>query len=200
LGKGRDCLKTGTEEKSPVKVRDVMKTPVVTIPENEPVKKTAKLMLEHNIGSVVVVDLLGKPVGIITGKDIASRIVAKSLSPLKVKNKDIMSHPVVTISPELGLDEAAVRMKKFGVDRLLVMERGKIVGIISSVEILNITPALLEAVTEIVRVSAATSRNEKVFLTGYCELCGQWSDVLVEVNGKFVCEECSAELGEGEST
>ncbi|RJX15411.1 CBS domain-containing protein [Candidatus Bathyarchaeota archaeon] len=186
-------------ERPMIKVRDVMKTPVITVFENENVLKTSKLMLEHNIGSVVVIDLLEKPIGIITGKDIASRVVAKSISPSKIKNREVMSHPVVIVSPNIGLDEAAKRMKKFGVDRLLVMEGGKIVGIITSAEILNITPALLEVALERLKTGSIPVKNEKISLTGYCEACGEWSDMLVEVNGKYLCEECVIELGEEET-
>ncbi|RLG91948.1 MAG: hypothetical protein DRO36_02900 [Candidatus Hecatellales archaeon] len=185
-------------ERPLIKVRDVMKSPVVTVFEGDTALKTAKLMLENNIGSVVVVDLNRKPIGIITGKDLAVRVIAKKVSPSKAKNRDIMSHPVVIVSPDISLAEAAKRMKKFGVDRLLVIEEGEIVGIITSAEILEITPTLLEVAAGKTR-TAMPVRGEETPLTGYCEVCGEWSDMLTEVSGKYVCEECRAELG-GEET
>jgi len=186
-------------ERPIVKVRDVMKSPVITVLESETALKTAKLMLENNIGSVVVIDLNNKPIGIITGKDLAVRVIAKRISPSKIKNRDVMSHPVVIISPDIGLDEATKRMRKFGVDRLLVMEEGKIVGIVTSAEILEITPTLLEVVAEKTRATPIPIKSEEIPLTGYCEMCGEWSDMLTEVSGKYVCEECKVELGGGET-
>lgn len=184
------------EEKSIVKVKDVMKSPVITVLDDETALKTAKLMLKNDIGSVVVVDFNNKPIGIITGKDLAVRVIAKRISPSRIKNRSIMSHPVVMVSPDIGLDEAAKRMKKFGVDRLLVMEKGKIVGIVTSAEILEITPTLLEVVAEKTRATPISVKTREIPLTGYCEICGEWSDVLTEASGKYICEECKVEFGE----
>lgn len=176
-----------------IKVSDVMKTPVVTIDENKPVSYAAKLMVEKNIGSVVVTDALNKPVGIITDGDIVRRVAAKNILPSKVKSKDVMSKPIATISPQATISEAIGRMRSLGVKRLVVMDKGEVVGIISSLEILNITPKILEVILEKVKLGILTPKGGNVPLTGYCESCGQWSEVLFETNGKFVCEECISE-------
>ncbi|MCX8175839.1 MAG: CBS domain-containing protein [Candidatus Bathyarchaeota archaeon] len=180
-------------KKPVIKVCDIMKAPVVTIDENESISCVAKLMVEKNVGSVVVVDVSKKPVGIITAADIVKRVVAKNVLPSKVKSKDVMSKPVVTIFPQATVNEAITRMRNFGVKRLVVMDKGEVVGIVSSLEILNIKPKLLEVSLEKIRLGVLPTRVEGAPLTGYCESCGQWSETLFESNGKLVCEECISE-------
>ncbi|MGP3667248.1 MAG: CBS domain-containing protein [Candidatus Bathyarchaeota archaeon] len=180
-------------EKTVVKVCDIMKAPVVTIGENVSISGVAKLMVEKNVGSVVVVDVVKKPVGIITAADIVKRVVAKNVLPSKVKSRDVMSKPVVTIPPQATVNEAVTRMRNFGVKRLVVMDKGEIVGMVSSLEILNIKPKLLEVTLEKARLGILPSRVEGAPLAGYCEVCGQWSEALSDSNGKLVCEECISE-------
>ncbi len=178
-----------------VKVRDVMSSPVITVKENATIEEAAKIISSHPIGALVVVDDSGKPTGIITERDIVMRVVAKNLLPSKVRVKEVMTTPLVTIEPSMDLREVARKMSRLGVRRLPVMEGGELVGIVSSRDIAAITPELIDILLERAKIEEEEVEEvEEEVLAGTCENCGRWSDGLVERDGKYICEECRAEL------
>jgi hypothetical protein len=89
-------------------------------------------------------------------------------------------------------------MSRLNVRRLGVMYKEKLVGIISSKDILGVMPELLETIQEKTMIESDNrveeSEKESGPLSGYCDRCGVWSDNLVQVNGEFLCEEDRAEL------
>ena len=175
-------------------VRDVMTSQVISVSEGENVERVAKLMDQHNIGSIIVTDEKGKPVGIITERDIVKRVVTKNLLSSKIHAKEIMSAPLITVSPREKISEAARKMSRLGVRRLVVVEEGNLIGIITSSDIVRITPELISVITERVTISERALVRERAPLAGYCDRCGQWSDLLKESNGEFLCDECRLEL------
>lgn len=180
-------------------VKDIMSSPVVTVNENASVDKAAQLMADGHIGCIIVTSN-GKPLGIITESDFVTRILAKNIQPSKLTAKEVMTSPLITVDPDETLSEAARRMNRLNIRRLGVIYKGNLVGIISSKDILAITPELLEIIQEKARIekeAAVEESSESAPLTGYCEQCGRWSDTLTEVEGSLICEECRTEL-EGE--
>lgn len=179
-------------------VKDVMSSPAVTVPEDAPVDKTAQLMSNDRLGCIIVTSKDGKALGIITESDLVRRVLAKNILPSKLTAKEVMSTPLITVDPDEVLTETARRMSKLDVRRLGVMYKGNLVGIISSKDILAITPELLENMQEKVRIERETEveeeSSESAPLAGYCEQCGSWSDNLAEVEGTYLCEECQMEL------
>jgi len=189
------------EIRSRMLVRDVMTSPVVTINQDEPVDKVAQLMNKHHIGCVIVTAKDEKPVGIITERDLAERVVAKDVRPSKVIAKEIMSAPLVTVDSEKTISEAAKRMSLRDIRRLAVMHRGELAGIISSKDILAVTPELIETIQERARIekqNLVEEIEEAPPSAGYCDNCGVWSDGLREVEGSFLCEECRLEIPRSE--
>ncbi len=189
------------EIRSRMLVKDVMTSPVVTINDDEPVSKVAQLMSKHGIGCVIVTAENDKPIGIITERDLAERVVAKDVQPSKVIAKEIMSAPLVTVSSEETISDAARRMSLRGIRRLAVMHRGALAGIISSKDVLAVTPELIETIQERARIenqNLAIEIEESPASAGYCDNCGVWSDDLREVEGSFVCEECRLDLTRSE--
>ncbi len=187
--------------RSRVLVKDVMSSPVVTVNEDEPVNKVAQLMNKHGIGCIIVATEDDKPIGIITEKDLAERVVANDVQPSNLIAKEIMSAPLVTIGSEKTISEAARRMSLRSIRRLAVMYRGDLAGIISSKDILAVTPELIETIQERARIenqNLAGEMEEGPPSAGYCDNCGAWSDDLREVEGNFLCEECGLELTRSE--
>ena len=82
------------------KLKKIMVENVVTVKPNDTIKKAAELMNLHGISSLVVVDS-EKPVGIITERDMLSRVLNKSKITTETTVKEIMSKPVITASPDL---------------------------------------------------------------------------------------------------
>jgi CBS domain-containing protein len=101
---------------------------VLTVDEEKTIFEAAELMSQKEVGDVVV--LKGEiPRGIVTERDFVRRVVAKK-TPLDAKISDVMSKPLITISPEASLKEAARKMVNRGIRRLPVVEQHKLVGII----------------------------------------------------------------------
>ncbi|MEM2917352.1 MAG: CBS domain-containing protein [Candidatus Bathyarchaeia archaeon] len=177
-------------------VKDVMSSPVITVDENKTVNEVAKLMDEHGLGCIIVTGKEGKPLGIITEKDLVSRVLAKNILPSRLTAKEVMTTPLITIDPSETLSDAARRMSRLNIRRLGVIYKGELVGIISSKDILAVTPELLETIQEKARIEhgSRAEESESTSLAGYCEHCGRWSDTLEEVEGQFLCEECRIEL------
>ena len=180
-------------------VKDVMSSPVVTLDEDATSNKVANLMDENELGCVIVTNKTGKPVGIITERDLVIRVLAKNLKPDAVKAKEIMTSPLVTIEPEATISEAARRMSRLNIRRLGVIYKGNLVGVVSSKDILGVMPELIEIIQERTRIEGAaeaeeTAEAEEMPLSGYCDRCGVFSENLKDVNGQNLCEDCRIEL------
>ncbi len=176
-------------------VKDVMSSPVITVDETETVDKVAQYMDTHQLGCIIVTDKDGRPLGIITERDLTTRVLAKNKLASKLKAKNVMTTPLITISPDETLSNAARQMSRLNVRRLGVIYKGDLVGIISSKDILAITPELLETIQEKARIESGSVEEtvESSPLAGYCDRCGQWSSRLKEVEGEFLCEDCRTE-------
>lgn len=176
-------------------VKDAMSSPVFTVDEKITADKAATLMDQHDLGCVIVTGKDEKPIGIITEKDLVSRVVAKNVLPRKLNAKEIMSTPLMTIASETTLTEAARTLSRLNIRRLGVMYKGNLVGIISAKDILAVTPELIEIISERARIENASAEETTEFapLAGYCDRCGAWSDSLKEAEGEFLCEDCREE-------
>jgi len=125
-------------------VRDVMSTDVVTITGEVTMAEAAKIMGEKHIGSLIVVER-GDPVGIITERDLLSRVLAKGFDPNALKVERFMSSPLITIEPSASIKHAAQLMiKKKG--RLVVYDSGELVGIITASDLVQSLPEASETV------------------------------------------------------
>ncbi len=178
-------------------VKDVMTSPVITINEDGIAHELAKLMDKNDVGCIIVTDKEEKPVGIVTERDLITRVLAKNLIASKVKAKKVMTSPLLTIDPDEPLAEAARKMSRLNVRRLGVIYKGSLVGLISSKDILSVTPELLETIQEQAKIDkepVPEEAPEPRALAGYCDHCGRWSDSLKEVEGQILCDECQVEL------
>ncbi|MFQ6064049.1 MAG: cyclic nucleotide-binding/CBS domain-containing protein [Candidatus Bathyarchaeia archaeon] len=179
-------------------VKDVMSSPVFTIDEDSAVDDAARLMDENELGCIIVTSKEGKPLGIITERDLVTRVLAKNAKASKLSAKDVMTSPLITVDPDETLSDAAKRMSELNVRRLGVMYKGNLVGVISSRDILAITPELIEIMQEKAKLEGKPAIEEEAAeyapMAGYCDRCGVWSDALEEVEGSFLCEDCKAEV------
>ena len=109
-------------------VKSLMTKRVLTIESKETVLEGAKLMSQKEVGDLIVVDN-EMPVGIVTERDFVRGIMARGKT-LDTKISDVMSSPLVTISPDASVKEAARKMVKHRIRRLPVLKEHKLVGII----------------------------------------------------------------------
>ncbi len=178
-------------------VKDVMSSPVITVDEIETVDKVAQFMAEQQLGCIVVTDKNSRPIGIITERDLVTRVLAENKLPSKLTAKDVMTAPLVTINPDETLSNAARQMSRLNVRRLGVVYKGDLVGLISSKDVLAVTPELLETIQEKARIESGNMEEtiETSPMAGYCDRCGQWSSRLKEIEGEFLCENCRTDSG-----
>jgi signal-transduction protein with cAMP-binding, CBS, and nucleotidyltransferase domain len=179
-------------------VKDVMSSPTITIDEEASVHTVAQRMEKYKVGGIIVTGKQEKPLGIITERDLVIRVLAKNSRPSKLTAKQVMTSPLITVNPDETLSEAARRMSRLDIRRLGVMYKGDLVGVITSKDILAITPELIAIIQEQARIQGETAIEEAPEyspLAGYCNQCGRWSDTLEEVEGSFLCGECKADLG-----
>ena len=133
-------------------IRDIMAKNIKTVKPDDTVHAAVQKMNKFDIGSVIVVSS-GRPVGIITETNIMRRIVEPRMDPATVWVKDIMSSPLTTIDENSAVEEAAKIMVEKRINRLPVMKGDKLVGLISSSDIVKASPMQLGILDELLRVS-----------------------------------------------
>lgn len=119
-----------------MKVKDIMYTRLFTIAHNATVEEAAKMMDENNIGSLLVQQDT-KHVGIVTEWDVVRKVVAAEKKPQEITVSEIKSYPLIIVDSEFDIIEAAKLMQTHDIRRLMVVEKGKIVGVISTNTISN---------------------------------------------------------------
>jgi CBS domain-containing protein len=128
-------------------VRDIMTPRVITITEDKTMADAARTMGEKHIGSLVV-EADAKPKGIVTERDLLSGILALRRDPAKSKVGEAMSWPLLTIPPDAPIKEAAkIMMKRKG--RLGVMEKDKLIGIVSASDFIRSLPDVPETLVKV---------------------------------------------------
>ncbi|MCW4050925.1 MAG: CBS domain-containing protein [Candidatus Bathyarchaeota archaeon] len=115
-----------------MKVSDVMVTNPVMVAMNAPCGRLALLMRDKGIDSVIVVDA-GKPVGIVTERDLVHRIMAENKNPDSCSANDVSSKPVVAITVHADVDLAVDMMNEYKIRRLVVVDDSDtVVGILTT--------------------------------------------------------------------
>lgn len=112
-------------------VKDIMTDPAIVINESASTLEAAKLMRQHNIGSVPVVNQKQTIVGIVTDRDIVIRNMARGLDPKSHTVNEIMTKEVSCVTPETEIDDAAQIMANDKVRRLPVVEDDRVVGFVA---------------------------------------------------------------------
>jgi len=113
-----------------LEVRDIMTYPAITEDEDASVAKIVKEMKMSGIGNLVITKG-DNPVGIVTDRDIVTKVIMKGRDPGEVKAKEIMSSPLMTIESDASLGRAGKVLIENGIRRLPVIENGELVGIVS---------------------------------------------------------------------
>ena len=183
-----------------VLVRDIMNSPVVSASPNDTIHDIAKKMKDDNIGSIIIMEK-EKPVGIVTDWDIVSKALVNDSKPSQIKSKEVMEE-LYTIEGEESITEAARKLRKHNIKRLGVVYKNRLVGIISSSDVIAVTPDLVEIVSEkatIIRGELGITRSASN-ISGYCDECGEWSDLLQYDEGTFICEVCRGDSSSAEGT
>lgn len=123
-------------------VRDIMSVDVKTVKVHSSVEEVVRKMNRFDLGSIIVVQG-NKPIGIITKRDILTKIVQAGLNPSRVTAEQIMSTPLITIEKDAAVEEAAKIMTKKKVKNLPVAQEGQLIGIVTAADIVSSEPQLV---------------------------------------------------------
>jgi len=124
-----------SEDFSSILVTDIMSTSLISVSPATTALQIAKMMEQGGIGAIIVKEN-GNSVGIITDRDFATNVAANDLS-FDTPVKKTMSSPLVTINHSESITSAAKIMSSKKIRKLAVSENGKIIGIITSTDIVN---------------------------------------------------------------
>jgi len=127
----------------PERCRDIMTKDPAFCQAKDPVAIAGKLMQKHDIGVLPVVENLRtmKLAGIVTDRDLAMRVLAEGRDPHTTTIDEIMSHPVVTCSPDDDLDVALNLMERHQLKRIPAVDKfARVVGMISQADIARWIP------------------------------------------------------------
>jgi CBS domain-containing protein len=174
-----------------VLVRDIMNSPVISASPRDTIKDIAVKMKEERIGRIVIMEN-EEALGIVTDWDIVSNAVIKDIKPTMVKASDIMQK-LHTIEGEEGITEAARILRQHNIKRLGVVYKNRLVGIISASDVIAVTPDLVDVISEKAALMRGDVGRSAGNVSGYCDECGEWSDLLQFDEGTFSCEECRGE-------
>jgi len=133
-------------------IRDAMTENPRSIGQSASVVEAAQLMREEHIGSLPITDE-EKLVGMITDRDITTRVVAEAADPKMTPVANVYSRDLISVGPDEDLDQALQLMARHQVRRLPVVENGRLVGIVSQADIAlgeseSKTGELVEAISE----------------------------------------------------
>jgi CBS domain-containing protein len=101
---------------------DIMRKQLESIEGMSSVQEAANKMKDRNVSSLVVIDVNGKPQGLVTERDLVRKVCINDLSTTMVKNKEIMSSPLITIDSSSSPSMAADMMLQNNVRHLLVVD------------------------------------------------------------------------------
>lgn len=115
-------------------VRDIMVHNVITIEHNKTAKEVALLMAEKGISSLVVVKD-GSPIGLVTERDLARKVSTTDKKSSDVPLSEIMSSNFRWVEPMTPIEDAVQKMLNKNIRRLLVLDNGKLSGIITETDL-----------------------------------------------------------------
>jgi len=132
-------------------VRDIMTKDVHVVGNDTSVAEVVAAMAKNDL-SYVMVEMSGKPTGIITEHDIIVRLVTQGIAPSSVIARMVYTNPIFTVNEDATIDEAVKLMNHWGVKHLPVtgME-GELVGVLTAENVLFAVPSMISTLEELYR-------------------------------------------------
>lgn len=135
-------------------VEEIMSLDPVYCGPDTDLREVARMMVKFDCGEIPVCDELGRPIGVVTDRDIVCRMVAQGTNPIGTPASRCMSRPVITARPDMTVDQAAELMEQHQVRRLPVVDDdGLCCGMLAQADLATKGPAehvieVMEAVSE----------------------------------------------------
>ncbi|NQS77578.1 MAG: CBS domain-containing protein, partial [Methanoculleus bourgensis] len=134
---------------------------VVAVSPDTPAVEVARIMGEKNVGSVVIVSGDNRPVGVITDRDLAVRVMAQERNPGEVRAGDIVTRDVITFRDSMGVYEAIQKMTAEGIRRMPVVDdAGKLIGIVTMDDIIRMLGEEMAAIAKNIEKQSPPMQKE----------------------------------------
>jgi CBS domain-containing protein len=124
-----------------IKIEDWMSKPVRRISKDLSLRKAVMLMADNNIGVLPIVDNNDVPIGVVTERDIIRKVVGRDVDIDKTEIEKVMTKNPVTIQHDASILEATRLMSQNNFRRLLVVKGGKLIGIVTAKDIIEVMSA-----------------------------------------------------------
>ena len=134
---------------------------VVAVSPDTPAVEVARIMGEKNVGRVVIVTGDNRPVGVITDRDLAVRVMAQERNPGEVRAGDIVTRDVITFRDSMGVYEAIQKMTAEGIRRMPVVDdAGKLIGIVTMDDIIRMLGEEMAAIAKNIEKQSPPMQKE----------------------------------------
>jgi CBS domain-containing protein len=138
---------------------------VVTAPRDMPVAAAARLMREHHVGTLVVVDAVRdspRPLGIVTDRDLVMEVLAQGVDPKLIAVGDLLARPLVTAREDDALFDAIQAMNQHGVRRVVVVDsEGHLAALLSMDDVIGVLAEELSGLSKAIEVEERTERVQR---------------------------------------
>ncbi len=132
----------------PHTVGDLMTRSLMTVSDSESVEQAMHTMTDNDVSSVVVEPNAAGEWGILTRRDIITKVVRNNKSPASLKVKDVANRPLFSVPAETSIHEAAEILAEKGYSRITISQGDKIIGIVTETDIFNAVEKYGAAITE----------------------------------------------------
>jgi CBS domain-containing protein len=149
-----------------MQVKEIMTSDPACCTADTPLPEVGRMMIDNDCGEIPVVDNRSSnvPIGVVTDRDIVCRTVANGINPVELTAADCMSKPIVTVTPDMSLDDCCRIMEAKQIRRVPVVdERGACIGIVSLADIAlqggkSVAAEIVTQVSEPTSAAAAKAR------------------------------------------
>ncbi len=176
----------------PIKVRDIMSSPVYSIDVNKNAREAGELFRKVRRGFLIVTKNK-KPIGTLSESDVIQKIVAENKTASKIKIKNIMSSPIVGVRPEDELIDVVRKMKLNNIHRLPVVDKDKLVGVVSLTDVARTSPEMLDLLEYRLKMKEEPFVLREEITSGICDSCENYFTTLQNKNDQWLCESCRDE-------
>lgn len=131
-------------------VSEVMTEDPICCSPRDSIQEVASQMAKQNCGEIPIVDDQRRPIGVVTDRDICCRAVAKGRDPASTSAREVMTEPVITVTPDDSIETCCRRMENNQIRRIPVIDEDDVIcGIVAQADIALMTSE--ETIAEIVR-------------------------------------------------
>jgi len=148
-----------------MKIGECCNREVVTAEKDMSITEVARLMQEHHVGDLIVVENMNgrnRPIGIVTDRDLVIEVLAQMVPIDAIRVGDVMSYEIATVSENDELWETLERMRKLGVRRMPVVDAGgMLVGIITLDDLMELMAEAMGHIASLIRREIGTEARRR---------------------------------------